>query len=46
MDYLKFYELGVEPFRNDPDVAFFFESRGQRAAPGTVPGEVRTRARR
>jgi type II secretory pathway predicted ATPase ExeA len=32
MDYLKFYELAVEPFRNDPDVAFFFESRGQRAA--------------
>ncbi len=32
MDYLKFYELRVEPFRNDPDVAFFFESRAQRAA--------------
>ncbi len=32
MDYLKFYELAVEPFRNDPDVAFFFESRAQRAA--------------
>ena len=26
MDYLKFYDLASEPFQNDPDERFFFES--------------------
>ncbi|MFQ5698675.1 MAG: AAA family ATPase [Myxococcota bacterium] len=26
MDYLKFYELETEPFRNEPDPRFYFES--------------------
>jgi type II secretory pathway predicted ATPase ExeA len=32
MDYLKFYKLNLEPFRNDPDERFYFESAGARKA--------------
>jgi type II secretory pathway predicted ATPase ExeA len=32
MDYLKFYELEREPFRNDPDGHFYFESAVHRRA--------------
>jgi type II secretory pathway predicted ATPase ExeA len=32
MDYLKFFELSREPFRNDPDPDFFFESGTARRA--------------
>lgn len=32
MEYLKFYELEIEPFQNDPDGRFYFESASQRRA--------------
>jgi general secretion pathway protein A len=32
MEYLKFYGLGAEPFLNNAEVGFYFESRGQRRA--------------
>lgn len=32
MDYLKFYELDAEPFRNDSDPSFFFQTRAQARA--------------
>ncbi|MEE8556350.1 MAG: AAA family ATPase [Myxococcota bacterium] len=32
MKYLEFYGLQCEPFRNEPDRAFYFESRAQAAA--------------
>lgn len=32
MDYLKFYDLKLEPFKNDLSGSFYFESAGQRRA--------------
>lgn len=32
MDYLGFFDLKMEPFRNDPDERFYFESAGARRA--------------
>lgn len=32
MDYLGFFDLNMEPFRNDPDERFYFESAGARRA--------------
>jgi type II secretory pathway predicted ATPase ExeA len=32
MDYLKFYDLKLEPFKNDFSSSFYFESAGQRRA--------------
>ncbi len=32
MDYLKFYDLDLEPFKNDLNSRFYFESDGQRRA--------------
>ncbi len=32
MDYLKFYDLKLEPFKNDLNRCFYFESDGQRRA--------------
>ncbi len=32
MDYLKFYDLKLEPFKNDFSSEFYFESEGQRRA--------------
>ncbi len=32
MEYLKFFELYREPFRNDPDPEFFFEGEGSKRA--------------
>ena len=32
MDYLKFFEMREEPFRNDGDPRFFFQTRGQARA--------------
>ena len=32
MDYLKFYDLKLEPFKNDRNRRFYFESDGQRRA--------------
>ena len=43
MDYLKFYELEIEPFRNDPEPKFFFEGRAQRNARMRILRGVRQR---
>ncbi len=32
MDYLGFFDLNMEPFRNDPEERFYFESAGARRA--------------
>jgi type II secretory pathway predicted ATPase ExeA len=32
MEYMKFYKLDAEPFRNDPDQRFFFDGDGHRQA--------------